>query len=666
MTKKQHVHHANQKSKHHETASRHSHQPRFLGNGHADFRCRNGTWGVGDLMYDYIYDIESYPNLFSCVVRHVESRTRWIFEVSDRRSNAAAFVAFIRDLERHGCSMIGYNNLGYDYQVIHQCMMVGDKFTARDAYLKTHAIIHGDRDANFKATVWPKNHIVRQVDLYKINHFDNRARSTSLKVLEFNMRSPNIGDLPFPPGTVLTFEQMDLVIIYNCHDVDETEKFWEYSLDKIKFREELGVDVNWNDTKIGKKYFEDELNKAQPGITGSYGNMNQTHRVYIKLGDAVLPDIEFESESLTNVLHVIKNTTITETKSPPELKDLKAVLDDFTIDFGAGGGHGSRSRHHVKPDAGWSMIDVDVTSYYPSLAIANRFYPEHLSDKFCDIYQDLFDQRKSHPKKSAPNEMLKLALNGVYGDSSNIYSPFYDPLYTMKITINGQLLLALLAEKVALHTNGRLVQLNTDGITVLMPTKELEYFETTICGWWEKETGLNLERVEYSDMWIRDVNNYIARSVDGRMKRLGAYGYETARENPATREIMWHKDHSALVVPKAAEAYMVHGVPVEDFIKSHPDAFDFMLKAKVPGNSKLRLGDDKPLQKVTRYYIATDGLPMWKTMPPLPSKPSGSPDRQFAINAGYLVRICDDIQDFQPEYLNFDWYITEARKLVLT
>jgi len=43
--------------------------------------------------------------------------------------------------------------------------------------------------------------------------------------------------------------------------------------------------------------------------------------------------------------------------------------------------------------------------------------------------------------------MLKLALNGTFGDSNNIYSVFYDPQFTMAITVNGQLMLCMLAER---------------------------------------------------------------------------------------------------------------------------------------------------------------------------------------------------------------------------
>ena len=63
----------------------------------------------------------------------------------------------------------------------------------------------------------------------------------------------------------------------------------------------------------------------------------------------------------------------------------------------------------------------------------------YLGPTFVTIYQHLYEERKKHPKGSPENAMLKLALNGCYGDSNNPYSVFYDSLFTMKVTLSGQM-----------------------------------------------------------------------------------------------------------------------------------------------------------------------------------------------------------------------------------
>lgn len=670
---------------------------------------------------DYSYDIESYPNFFSCVVRHHASRQRWIFEVSDWKNDALAFIEFLHALSHHDCRMIGFNNFYYDWQVIEHLLAIGPSFTAADAYAKTDQIINGCGycwkckngnsfrcETNFKSTVWGGNQKVKQIDLYLIHHFDNFAKSTSLKETEFNMRSRHVGDLPIKPGTYLTAEDRAGMLLYNCHDVDETERFAEYSEPMIAFREELvstmGYDVmNWNDTKIGKKFFEQEIKSRAPHLLGTNQNKKQTPRPDgIKLSDVIIPEIEFETPELQRVLSHLRATTLTKTKAPPELKDLSATLNGFKMEVGAGGGHGSVERQCVRPEAGWKLIDVDVASYYPNLAVKNRFYPAHLSETFCDIYEELYNRRLEVGKKTTEGGMIKLALNGVYGDSANEHSIFLDPQYTMQITINGQLLLYLLTEKIVTRTGAKMVQLNTDGITFLIPESD-EQFMREICAWWEQFTRLELEFVEYEAMWIRDVNNYMAKGVDGKIKRIGAYAFETQREDAKTREVTWGKDHSALVVQKAACAAMVDGIPVREFVYNHSDGFDFLLRSKATGKTRQRLFhagsvDHDPyaevdeqgnpvghtdregvyhrhmvfepdagewLQKMTRYYMAKNGSPLQMIHAAAPASKEKRKHRIIGKHVGWNVAVCDDIEDFDPTNIDYEWYISEAEKLVI-
>src|SRR5690606_21232128 len=60
---------------------------------------------------------------------------------------------------------------------------------------------------------------------------------TSLKWLEFAMRSEDVRDLPYKVGTKLTFKEMDELISYCKHDVSETFKFFNKSLKHIEIRQ---------------------------------------------------------------------------------------------------------------------------------------------------------------------------------------------------------------------------------------------------------------------------------------------------------------------------------------------------------------------------------------------------------------------------------------------
>ena len=606
---------------------------------------------------DYVFDIETYPNVFTLAVEHSEAPICWSFEISDWRNDSREIVAFLQHLKDTDARMVGFNNLGFDYPVLHTLIRMG-KADATTLYDKAMAIINSqdEGDGRWAHQVSPSDRFVAQIDLFKIHHFDNKARSTSLMVLEFNMRSDNIEDLPFPVGTTLTQAQVPVLKKYNAHDVAQTKKFMQVTTDMLNFREKLctlypGKDwLNFNDTKIGKEFFAMKLEEA--GVAcydyGSKGRTpRQTKRPVIALKDAILPWIAFEQPEFSRVMDWLKAQTIIETKGV--FNDLTATIGGFTFVFGLGGIHGSIESEVIESDIDHIIVDLDVTSYYPNLAIVNGFYPAHLGQQFCVIYKNLFEQRKSYPKKSAESAMLKLALNGVYGDSNNQFSVFYDPLYTMTITLNGQLLLCLLAEGL-MHIPGlRLIQVNTDGLTVRVPRTN-KWLVDVAAAAWQSRTGLNLEEATYKAMMVRDVNNYIGVFMDGSTKRKGAYEYD----------MEWHQNAGGLVIAKVAEKVLVDGAPIRQTVEQWPEIMDFMLRTKVPRSSYLQWGDDRA-QNTSRYYIAKGGKPLFKWMPPLKGKNEW---RKIGVESGWGVQVCNDIKDATAP-VDFDYYVREVEKLCL-
>lgn len=641
-------------------------------------------------MTDFIYDIEIYLNVFTLTMINANTEEDLVYEVSHRKNDFAKLVKALRFLAERDARMVGFNNYGFDYPILHKLLnnlnpSANAKQVIALAFDKSTSIFKADHSDRFAHLIWDNEQVVPQVDLFKIHHFDNNARATSLKVLEFNMRSNDIRDLPFEPGTTLTDDEIDTLIEYNRHDARETLKFYKKSKDLIKFREALSQKydrnfLNHNDTKIGKDYFIMQLENSL-GDKACYVKKNgkrqprQTKRNSIKLSNVLFPYVQFERPEFKAVIDWLNAQTIYETKGvftrldveslgelthytnqkaiKGKIKNLNTVVDGFQFDFGTGGIHGSIPSCTVYSDDEYVICDLDVTSYYPSLAICNRIYPEHLSPKFCDIYADMKHQRTQYKKGSPENAMLKLALNGVFGDSNNQYSPFFDPQYTMSITINGQLLLCMLSESLMEIDNLKMIQANTDGITVILPRNKLEQLKGK-CSQWELETGLDLEYAYYSRMFIRDVNNYIAEYEDGSLKRKGAYEYK----------LDWAKNHSSLVIQKAVEAKLIHNTDIREFITNHQDIFDFFLRAKVPRTSKLifRTEDnDTQIQNITRYYISQDGGSLIKVMPPLPGKDEY---REIGINKGWLVTPMNQVNSTELPNINYDFYIEEAEKMV--
>ena len=634
-----------------------------------------------------IYDLESYKNVFTCVMITAETGQVRRFEVSSRCNDFPELKELLLKLKKsQQHKMVGFNNIGYDYPLLHHLLamhrgyMTGLEIAAL-AYRKTEIIINTLWSDRFKNQVAPWDITIPQMDLYKVHHFDNVNKSVSLKVLEFNMQFESVQDLPFKPGSNLNYAQIDTLLEYNEHDVRATLQFYNLSSAKIEFRKKLTAQHDWdvtnhNDGKVGKDYFLMQLD-----ITSQ--NKTQTKRSKIALADVILPSIKFDRVEFQEVLKWFKAQTITETKGVfteiaesrlpgllpymnlkkknGKIKNLNCVIDGFQFDFGVGGIHGSVNNRQIRSTEDRIILDIDVKSYYPNLAIQNRFYPEHLGEGFCDTYEDFYNQRSSYPKGTPENEMLKLGLNSVYGDSNNKYSAFLDTAYTMAITINGQLLLCMLAEHLMALSELELIQVNTDGMTVYIPPELLDMVRA-LCTEWEDETGLILEEARYSMMAIRDVNNYLAVYENGDIKNKGAYEYDYEPGG------LWHKNFSKRVVAKAAEAALVRGVDIDQFIRNHDVTYDFFMLAKVPKTSRLTMMDpltldnEQEIQGVSRYYVAKEGVMLTKIMPPLAKKPDLW--RRIAINKTEEVVICNDTTFIEFGNLDYDYYIQQAKDLV--
>ena len=156
------------------------------------------------------YDIETYKHCFTFYAIHVDTGQEWYFEISEYRNDLKTFIMFFDICIDMKVTWVGYNNIGFDYPVVHwiyKSHMI-ESVTCSSIHDKATQIIKSD---SFSSTIWPNDRLVNQLDLYKIHHFDNRARATSLKVLEFNMRMDNIEDLPFPVDAELS--ESDIVIL---------------------------------------------------------------------------------------------------------------------------------------------------------------------------------------------------------------------------------------------------------------------------------------------------------------------------------------------------------------------------------------------------------------------------------------------------------------------
>lgn len=644
----------------------------------------------------YIYDLETLVNFFSFSGKFYGEKEIQTFEISSRKNQRSELLNWLSYLQNCNAHMVGFNNLGFDYPIIHELLNNVHTFTYTSAYNLCQQIIGSQSYGNTPFAQIPlRDRIIPQIDLVKINHFDNANKRTPLKSLQVAMRSESVEDMPVKIGVDLTHEQMDAVIKYNIHDVTETEAFLKKCLHLISMRQELldtgvltGDVLNFSDVKIGTEYLIKKIGRAK---CFSGNKPIQTFRESVVFKDIILPKVYYRTEPFQKVLEWFKSQVIY-IKADQELPKLEADLAGLKFHFGVGGVHASVESKRYESNATHVIKDIDVTGMYVSVAITNNFSPEHLGQDFSDAYKQLQSDRARYKKGTTMNAVLKLAGNGVFGNSDNPYSCFYDPKYPKQVTVNGQLQILQLVELLSLIPELDIIQANTDGITVYMP-RDMEPFFNLWKKSWETDTGLNLEEVEYSKMFIRDVNNYMAITKEGKIKSKGAYWYPKSEQD---YDGVWNKDFSNMVVQKVIEPVLVNGWKPEHVIKAMTDPFDFMIRYKTPSGATVFIGE-KEMLKTVRYYVSVEGEPMKKISTPkgevgsfkrknslkdeyfnkiLSEIPKGTWDERIhtknkskyeqvetSIESGRLVKECNVASKFNWLDVDWEYYINEIKKL---
>lgn len=626
----------------------------------------------------WVYDIETLASCFTYTAINIDTNEQVKYVIHKEKDERILLYNHLKECK----GQIGFNNISFDYPVIHYFLEIYTGYTTEELienlYRKAQNIISDQIKDGFSNYFNPKDYKIQQLDLFKIWHYNNKARTTSLKSLQISMNYPNVMEMPIHHSKEdISLEEVDEILEYNLNDVLSTFEFYKKSKDKINLRKQLNEKyklncINYSDSKIGEQLILKlyclatyKSNDTQFNWTKFYEYMKEvkqlrTYRPSIKLEKCIFDYIKFESKEFNELLNTFKTKTVSELKGSIEES---VIYKGFKYSFGLGGIHGCIKPGIYESDEDYLIIDADVGAMYPSIAIVNNLYPKHLGKEFCTVYKDVLNQRMiaKKAKDSVISDALKLALNTVYGKSNEVFSPFYDPEYTVKTTLNGQLMLAMLAELLVnqLDKNITILQINTDGITVKIHRSCVEDYYN-LCKIWEFRTNLNLEYVNYKKMVIRDVNNYSSSKFDNEIKYKGAFEIDKVVGN----EPAYHKDNSFRIIPIALNKYFFENIPIEDTINKHTNIYDFCGKQKFKGEDVGELHYIEPFsqelikekqQKNTRYYISTDGDAFIKNYA------KGSIEK---IHVGYKVTIFNKYIQKPIKNYNIDksFYIKECYK----
>ena len=215
----------------------------------------------------WVMDYETMKNFFCGVFTHYKTDETKIFVIHELQNDYDDFIKFLRKNKKDKEWHISFNGLAFDAQITHYILKehktlkaLGPTAVANMIYDEAQAVI--DRSSNREYQKFPEWQMkIGQIDLFKLNHWDNMAKLSSLKWIEYTMDWENILDMPLAHDQdIHTQEEVDIIVDYCINDVNATKAIYNRSTDLIALRKTLSntYDINLfnaSEPRISKELF---------------------------------------------------------------------------------------------------------------------------------------------------------------------------------------------------------------------------------------------------------------------------------------------------------------------------------------------------------------------------------------------------------------------------
>lgn len=648
-----------------------------------------------------IFDIEVGRNLFIIALRKYSTGKEIVFEISKRKNQAAEIVdAFRNKLP----IIVGFNSHNFDIQVIARLSQIFNRPV--EVVLELLHSFSSDIIAMQKGEYMKENKRVMfspyyfgniHIDLFKTMHYDNPAKHTSLKWIQFSTGFDNVEDTPEEIYYAEDYSEEDIenIISYCKNDVRATSELFSCVIGKTEHPVYKGKDLlklrydianrffegddtvlNWSDVKIGERYIIQKYCNIMDLTIDDLWEKKKREVKKRKPRTYTYNDLfpRYDQATFSNEMleHIYKISKIVVYPPKEESPSYSFYYKGNYYTVGLGGLHSINEPKAYRSDDKFVIKTADVSSMYPNNIRKLNIYPDWMGPTWNKIYSSMIPLKEEatikykntkDPIYEAERMLYKIALNAGYGKLGDENSLFYDPISALRVTITGQFDLLLLIDM--LERNGiHVICANTDGVESLCPReKEDKYY--SICAAWQeiignKDSGV-LEHKEYNMMVMLSVNHYFAVYKDGTIKRKGDFSIENEL----------HKQSSFLVIPKAVEEYYVKGTPIRDFIYNHKILYDFLGAVKSNKSFYYVLKNDEGKvietikQRVIRYYVSREGNYLYKVKD-LEKAENKKGASVISVQAGYKVKILNnmksyDIEDYKD--IDYSFYIEEAKKI---
>lgn len=614
----------------------------------------------------------------------------------------------------------GYNNNKYDRLMLSALLMYYNQFDKPGKLIEflydtsQRIIRNSDNDVlwqdNFTNMLMKNRLNFRDLDLFQIfrlDHFHKSLKQTSINIKWYNLleyHMPPISELDvnyyyrLTENRGLSIEQLNRLYRnsferylhpawkkemeeYNDNDVFICCELVRMNQEEIRLRYMISKEYEINVLSASRSTIADKvIVKLYSKFTGLHPKRfidTKTIRRKIEVSEILSDKIQFLSPQLNDLLQSLRSLVLRGEKGEFE-RTFTYAGTSYTL--ATGGLHSNEIPAIYVADDKQTIVDRDVTSYYPNLIRSLKVCQKHLNPKaWFRIADTIVDERTEH-KHLAKDKSLSLILQikhftaaaclkivanaGIFGKMGSEKSFLCDKKAMYKVTINGQLFLLMLIERLE-DAGIHVISANTDGIVTIVP-KGLEETADNICHWWEKHLGLELEFTSYSKYITEGVNSYLTVKTDGKKKFKG-------RMNPKMYLEDLSKGYNSPIVAEAVTEYFINGTPVMETLRNSKSILDFCRTQNV--NRKYYIEythvvDHKmvveEVQRNTRFYVSLTGGSLMK-VEILGWDENNQPKlKKSSLCAGQRVTVCNLVEDKDISELNINYlyYYNECMAII--
>lgn len=615
----------------------------------------------------------------------------------------------------------GYNNKKYDRLMLSALLMYYNQFDKPSKlitflYETSQRVIRSSNNDtlwtdNFTSLILRNNVAFRDLDLFQIfrlDHYHKSLKQTSINIKWYNLKEytmPPIGDLDrhyyherLPEAKGMTDRELNIhyrnvferfipkeylneVADYNDNDVYIVAELIRMNQEEVLLRYRISEEYKVDVYSASRSTIADKvIVKLYSKFTGLHPKAfidTKTIRRKILVSEILSDKIAFSTPELNDILSDIRSLTLRGEKGEFD-REFTFMGTSYTI--ATGGLHSNEIPAVYVENSDSIIVDRDVASYYPNMIRSLKVCQKHLIPKaWFRIADTIVDERLEHKhlakdksldvmerdKHATAAACLKIVANaGIFGKMGSEKSFLCDKKAMYQVTINGQLFLLMLIEKLEL-AGIHVISANTDGIVTIVP-RELEQTADDICHWWEKHLGLELEFTYYTKYVTEGVNSYLTVKRGGSSKFKG-------RMNPKMFLEDLSKGYNSPIVAKCVTEYFINGTPVMETLRNAKSILDFCRTQNV--NHKYRLEfthvvDGKirtdVVQRNTRFYISSTGGTLMKVESMGWNERNEEQVKKSSLCAGQRVSICNTVDDTDISELNVNYlyYYNEAMAII--